>query len=101
MNGIEAMKAVTDRPRELLIKSRLQERGKVIVAVEDSGIGLDPLHMKRLFKAFYTTKPEGMGMGLSISRTIIEAHGGELSATTNSGPSATFQLTLPVEAADL
>jgi PAS domain S-box-containing protein len=99
MNGIEAMKTVTDRPRELLIRSRLHGPGKVVVAVRDSGIGLDALRMERLFKAFYTTKPEGMGMGLSISRSIIEAHGGELSATANSGPGATFQFTLPADTA--
>ena len=99
MNGIEAMKTVTDRPRELLIRSRSHGPGKVLVTVKDSGIGLDALRIERLFKAFYTTKPEGMGMGLSISRSIIEAHGGELSATTNSGPGATFQFTLPAEMA--
>jgi signal transduction histidine kinase len=97
MNGIEAMKAVADRPRELLIRSGRHGPGKVLVAVKDSGIGLDALRTERLFEAFYTTKPEGMGMGLSISRSIIEAHGGELSATTNSGPGATFQFTLPAE----
>jgi PAS domain S-box-containing protein len=99
MNGIEAMKTVTGRPRELLIRSRSHGPGKVLVTVKDSGIGLDALHIERLFKPFYTTKPEGMGMGLSISRSIIEAHGGELSATTNSGPGATFQFALPTEMA--
>ena len=72
----------------------------MLVAVKDSGIGLDALRMERLFEAFYTTKPEGMGMGLSISRSIIEAHGGELSVTTNNGPGATFQFTLPAETAN-
>jgi PAS domain S-box-containing protein len=97
MNGIEAMKAVTDRPRELLIKSRLHESGKVLVTVQDSGIGLDPQSIGRLFDPFFTTKPDGMGMGLSISRSIIEAHGGRLWATPNAGEGATFQFSLPTE----
>ena len=99
MNGIEAMKTVTDRQRELLITSRSCGSGKVLVAVKDSGIGLDALRVERLFEAFYTTKPEGMGMGLSISRSIITAHGGELTVTPNSGSGATFQFTLPTQAA--
>jgi hypothetical protein len=99
MNGIEAMKTVTDRQRELLITSRSYGSGKVLVAVKDSGIGLDALRVERLFEAFYTTKPEGMGMGLSISRSIITAPGGELTVTPNSGPGATFQFTLPTRAA--
>ena len=97
MNGIEAMKTVLDRPRELLIRSGRHGPGKVLVAVKDSGIGLDALRLERLFEAFYTTKREGLGMGLSISRSIIEAHGGELSATANDGPGATFHFTLPAE----
>jgi signal transduction histidine kinase len=67
----------------------------VLVAVQDTGIGLDAPSMARLFEAFYTTKPEGMGMGLAISRSIVEAHGGRLWATPNDGPGATFQFTLP------
>jgi signal transduction histidine kinase len=97
MNGIEAMKELTDRPRELLIKSRLHESGKVLVGVRDSGVGLDPQSMDRLFEAFYTTKPDGMGMGLSISRSIIETHGGRLWATANGDHGATFQFTLPTD----
>src|SRR6266850_464330 len=91
MNGIEAMQAVTDRPRELRIRSQPDESGAVLVAVQDAGIGLDPPSLARLFEAFYTTKPEGMGMGLAISRSIIEAHGGRLWATPNDGHGATFQ----------
>jgi hypothetical protein len=85
MNGIDAMKAVTDRPRELLIKSQLHESGEVLVAVQDLGIGVDQQNMGRLFEPFYTTKPKGMGLGLRISRSIIEAHGGRLWATPNVG----------------
>jgi C4-dicarboxylate-specific signal transduction histidine kinase len=95
INGIEAMAAVTERPRELLIRSHQHEGDQVLVAVRDAGIGLDPQQMGRLFDAFFTTKPGGMGMGLAISRTIIEAHGGRLWATPNDGPGATFQFTLP------
>jgi len=96
MNGIDAMKAVTDRPRELLIKSQPHESGEVLVAVQDSGIGVDQQNMGRLFEPFYTTKPEGMGLGLRISRSIIEAHGGRLWATPNAGPGVTVQFTLPI-----
>jgi C4-dicarboxylate-specific signal transduction histidine kinase len=95
MNGIEAMKSVTDRPRELLIRSRPDESSQVLMSVQDSGIGLDQQSLGRVFEAFYTTKTEGMGMGLSISRSIIEAHGGRLWATANDGCGATFQFTLP------
>jgi PAS domain S-box-containing protein len=94
MNGIEAMKEVTDRPRELLIRSRPDEANQLLVAVQDSGIGLDQQSVERVFEAFYTTKTDGMGMGLSISRSIIEAHGGRLWASANSGNGATFQFTL-------
>jgi len=95
MNCIEAMQEVSQRPRELLIKSETSDRGQVLVSVRDSGMGLDAQQLDHIFEAFFTTKPEGVGMGLSISRTIIEAHGGRLWATTNNGPGATFQFTLP------
>jgi PAS domain S-box-containing protein len=96
MNGIEAMSTVVDRPRKLLIRSGGAGANDVLVAVRDSGIGLDSQTMERMFDAFYTTKPEGMGMGLSISRTIIKMHGGRLWAEPNSGHGATFQFTLPI-----
>ena len=92
MNGIDAMKAVTDRPRELLIKSQPHESGEVRVAVQDSGIGVDQQNMGRLFEPFYTTKPEGMGLGLRISPSIIEAHGGRLWATPNAVQASLFNL---------
>ena len=95
MNGMEAMASVTDRPRELVIRSRRQEDGQVLIEVQDSGIGIDPENVNRLFNAFFTTKPNGMGMGLSICRSIIEAHGGRIWASRNAGPGATFQFTLP------
>jgi signal transduction histidine kinase len=97
MNGIEAMKEVTDRPRELLIRSRPEASSHVLVAVQDSGIGLDEQRLERVFEAFYTTKREGLGMGLSISRSIIEAHGGRLWPVAHRDHGATFQFTLPTE----
>jgi signal transduction histidine kinase len=100
MNGIEAMSAVTDRSRNLLLRSYQYESDKVLIAVQDSGIGLQPGSLDHLFEAFFTTKPKGMGMGLAISRSIIEAHGGRLWAVPNDGPGVTFEFALPVEAAD-
>jgi two-component system, LuxR family, sensor kinase FixL len=95
LNGMEAMRAVTDRSRELIIRSQAEETDAIRVAVQDAGVGIDPQDMDRIFTAFFTTKPEGLGMGLAISRSIIEAHGGRLWATPNAGPGATFQFTLP------
>jgi signal transduction histidine kinase len=95
MNGIEAMGAVTGRPRDLVVTSGRHDAGGVMVSVQDSGVGLDLSHMDKLFNAFFTTKPSGMGMGLAISRSIIEAHGGRLWAAPNDGPGATFQFVLP------
>jgi C4-dicarboxylate-specific signal transduction histidine kinase len=95
MNGIEAMNACSDRPKELLITTQ-QRQGHVRVAVRDSGVGLDQQSIERLFEAFYTTKLQGLGIGLSISRSIIEEHSGRLWAVRNDGPGATFQFTLPV-----
>jgi C4-dicarboxylate-specific signal transduction histidine kinase len=94
MNGIEAMSSVQDRPRELVIRTQEGEDDQVVVTVQDSGTGLDPKITEQLFDAFYTTKREGMGLGLSISRSIVQDHGGRLWATTNEGPGATFQFTL-------
>jgi two-component system, LuxR family, sensor kinase FixL len=95
MNGMEAMAAVTDRPRELAIRSRRHEAGQVLIEVQDAGVGINPENLNRLFSAFFTTKPNGMGMGLSICRSIIDGHGGRIWATRNTGPGATFQFTLP------
>jgi signal transduction histidine kinase len=97
LNGLDAMKVVTDRPRELLIRSQSHEPGQVLVAVQDSGIGLEEGSLERVFEAFYTTKAEGMGMGLAISRSIVEAHGGRLWATRNEPRGAVFQFTLPAD----
>jgi signal transduction histidine kinase len=96
MNAIEASTPVTDRPREIVIRSRSDDGQHVVVAVHDTGVGIAANELDRLFTAFYTTKPGGMGMGLSISRSIIEAHGGQLWATRNVGPGATFQFSVPV-----
>ena len=96
INGIQAMASVTDRPRLLVIRTQRRGDDELLVAVEDAGVGIAPENLARLFSAFYTTKPDGMGMGLSISRSIVEAHGGEVWATPNSGPGMTFQFTLPV-----
>jgi len=96
MNGIQAMSRVTGRRRELLIRSREHGSDRILVAVEDSGTGIEPEHVGRLFNAFFTTKPDGMGMGLSICRSIVQQHGGCIWATRNFGAGSTFQFTLPV-----
>jgi len=93
-NGVEAISSVADRPRDLLVYSRLHESNQVLVAVQDSGVGIESEDLKKLFDPFYTTKSQGMGMGLAISRSIIENHGGKLWASANNGPGATFQFTL-------
>jgi PAS domain S-box-containing protein len=96
MNGIQAMSRVTGRDRELLIRSRGHGSDQILVAVEDCGTGIEPEHLDRLFNAFFTTKPDGMGMGLSICKSIVEQHGGRIWATRNFGTGSTFQFTLPV-----
>ena len=98
MNGLEAMQSVTDWPRELVIRSRRDETQQVFVSVTDCGVGIAAENADRLFNAFFTTKSSGMGMGLSICRSIMEAHGARLWATANVPHGATFQLTLPVSA---
>jgi len=100
MNAIEAMAGVANRGKTLRIRSELGNldgKTAVSVKVSDSGTGLSSTEAGRLFEAFYTTKPEGMGMGLWISRSIVEAHGGRLTAQSNHGPGATFQILLPAE----
>ena len=94
MNGIEAMAAVTDRPRLLGVQSRIDESGDVLVAVSDSGTGFG-LELDRVFNPFFTTKANGMGMGLSISRSLVESHGGRLWTAPNSPHGAVFSFTLP------
>ena len=100
VNAIEAMTGITDRGKTLRIRSEAREmngKAAVVVQVSDSGVGFGTTETGRLFEAFHTTKPEGMGMGLWISRSIIEAHGGRLTAQSNDGPGATFQVLLPAE----
>jgi signal transduction histidine kinase len=96
MNAIEAMSEVSERSRELFISTSEAESGGVLVTVADSGPGLAPAGFERLFDTFYTTKPGGLGMGLPICRTIIEAHGGRLWATANVPRGAVFQFTVPI-----
>ena len=95
MNGVEAMTSVSDGSRVLVLRSQPHESGGVLVSVQDSGGGLDPKNIGHVFDAFFTTKPEGMGMGLPISRSIVETHGGRLWLTPNDGQGVTFQFTLP------
>jgi signal transduction histidine kinase len=98
MNGVEAMQSVTDRPRELVIRSSQEKIQQVLVSVTDCGVGISAANADRLFNAFFTTKSSGMGMGLSICRSIMEAHGGRLWVTANLPHGATFQFTLPANA---
>jgi signal transduction histidine kinase len=100
MNGIEAMQSVTDQPRELVVGSHQDETHRVLVTVTDSGVGISAENADRLFNAFFTTKSGGMGMGLSICRSIIEAHGGRMSTADSVGPGARFQFTLPLHQED-
>ena len=99
MNGIDAMKDV-DGTRELIIKSQRGENGQVLISVSDTGVGLPPKQADKIFNAFFTTKTHGTGMGLRISRTIVESHGGRLWASDNSPRGATLQFTLPAPVAD-
>jgi signal transduction histidine kinase len=98
INGIDAMSGVVDRSRELHISSGRHDSNGVLVAVRDSGRGIAPQNLDHLFEAFFTTKSDGMGMGLAICRSIIEAHGGRLWAAPNSPDGAVFQFTLPPSA---
>jgi signal transduction histidine kinase len=96
MNGIEAMNTILDRPRVLTIRSDVRESG-LEFTVQDSGNGLDPGHIEHIFDTFFTTKTSGIGMGLSISRSIIEAHNGRLWASSDrASQGATFRFSLPV-----
>jgi C4-dicarboxylate-specific signal transduction histidine kinase len=96
VNGVDAMQAVTDRPHTLVIRSYVDDSHQIVIAVKDSGGGIPQNTADRLFDAFFSTKPSGLGIGLSICRSIIGDHGGRLSATNNTGePGATFQFALP------
>ena len=95
MNAMEAMSSVDERPRELLITTRNLDADQVQVTVEDSGTGLDPNTLDKIFDPFYTTKPGGMGMGLSVSRSILQAHGGRLWAAAKDGPGTIFHFSIP------
>jgi len=97
LNAIEAMSGVGEGARELLISTRKAEPNGVLVGVRDSGPGLAPAFLERVFDAFYTTKSGGLGMGLSICRSIIEAHGGRLRASTNVPHGATFEFTVSAQ----
>jgi PAS domain S-box-containing protein len=95
LNASDAMSGVDDRPRQLVIRTERDEGDRVHLAVQDTGVGFDPQSMDRLFEAFYTTKSGGMGIGLSVSRSIIESHHGRLWAAPNDGPGATFAFSIP------
>ncbi len=97
INAVEATSAVNEGSRELMIGTNKDASGGVLVTVRDSGPGLSPESVDRVFDSFYTTKPGGMGMGLSICRSIVEAHGGRIWASSDVGPGGIFQFTLPVE----
>jgi signal transduction histidine kinase len=94
INAVEAMSTVVERPRELVIRTQNDEADLVRITIQDSGIGLDPQSMERIFDAFYTTKSGGMGIGLSICRSIVQNHGGRLWAVANDGPGTTLEFTV-------
>jgi signal transduction histidine kinase len=98
VNAVEAMSGIDEGSRRLQISAEIDGSNCVLVAVRDSGPGLDPASMERLFDPFYTTKSSGMGMGLSICRSIVDAHGGRIWATADVPHGATFQITLPLRA---
>jgi signal transduction histidine kinase len=89
------MASVHDRPRQLLIRTEREDGDRVRVNVRDAGVGVDPQAMDKLFDAFYTTKSDGMGIGLSVSRSIVERHHGRLWGEPNDGPGATFSFSIP------
>ena len=95
LNAVEAMSSVAEGARELSIETEQSQTGSILVAVRDSGPGIDPAHLERVFEPFYTTKTSGVGMGLSICRSIIDAHGGRLWVEANQPRGTVFQFTLP------
>ncbi len=98
MNGADAMSAVADRPRILRIGSQIDGAGSVLVSVKDSGTGIDEAIRDRIFEPLFTTKSTGMGMGLSICRSIVEAHGGKLWASPATPHGTEFRFTIPTAA---
>jgi PAS domain S-box-containing protein len=100
MNAIEAMSAITSRERILMVKSEVLPSDHVLITLQDSGTGIDPTHLDRIFDAFFTTKDRGMGMGLSICRSIVESHGGQLWASPHNPHGTSFYVKLPIAAAD-
>jgi len=96
MNGVEAMRGVTERTRELTVSSMLAEPSGVLVAIKDTGAGLDPAVAERMFQPFFTTKSDGLGMGLAICRSIVEAHGGRLWVSPRAPHSADVRFTVPL-----
>ena len=96
LNGLQATAAASGRTTAVVIRTSRYDADRLLLAVEDAGLGVEPEKMDRLFSPFYTTKPDGMGMGLSICRSIVDAHGGELRAARNVGPGMTFEFTIPV-----
>jgi signal transduction histidine kinase len=95
LNASDAMGGIDDRPRQMVIRTERDEEDRVHLSVRDTGVGFEPQGADRLFDAFYTTKSNGMGIGLSVSRSIIESHKGRLWATPNDGPGATFSFSIP------
>jgi signal transduction histidine kinase len=94
-NASDAMSEIHERPRDLLIRTERASGDHARLTVKDAGVGLDPTNLEKLFEAFFTTKNNGMGIGLSVSRTIIESHRGRLWASLNEGPGATFAFSIP------
>ena len=95
LNAVEAMEAIIDRRRVLQVASNLDDRGRLIVTVEDTGTGIDPKELERIFETFFTTKSGGMGIGLAICRSIVEAHGGRLWARQRTPVGSIFYVELP------
>jgi len=95
LNGAEAMETGPELGRKLVIRTSAQGTETVLVEVQDAGVGISPEALEKIFEAFYTSKPGGMGMGLSISRSIVENHGGKLGARANKGPGSTFFFSIP------
>jgi signal transduction histidine kinase len=95
LNGSDAMSGIDDRPRQLVIRTELEDDVRVRLSVQDAGVGFNPQDKERLFDAFYTAKSGGMGIGLSVSRSIIESHHGRLWGALNDGPGATFSFSIP------